>query len=85
MCTGKCWRIRMLHKCPELHLNNVHYPLSFRSTEIDTGEAVRSSSVPREDLFVVTKLWHESHGRDKALAAFNESLTKYVQLDFLND
>ena len=46
------------------------------STESDTGSGVKNSLVPREDVFVVTKLWYEDHGQERAAAAFNQSLTK---------
>ncbi len=44
--------------------------------EEDVGEAVRESGVPREEIFVSTKLWNADHGYDKALAAFDQSLEK---------
>jgi methylglyoxal/glyoxal reductase len=37
--------------------------------EADVGEAVRQSGVPRDDVFVTTKLWHTEHGFDSALHA----------------
>lgn len=40
------------------------------------GEAVRKSSVPREDIFVTTKLWPNDFGYESALRAFDESLNR---------
>ena len=40
------------------------------------GQAVRESGIPREEIFVTTKLWNADHGYDKALAAFDESLKR---------
>jgi methylglyoxal/glyoxal reductase len=37
--------------------------------EADVGEAVRKSGVPREEVFVTTKLWHTEHGYESALKA----------------
>jgi len=37
--------------------------------EADVGEAVRTSSVPRDEVFVTTKLWHTDHGYEPALRA----------------
>lgn len=37
------------------------------------GRAIRQSSVPREELFVTTKLWNTEQGYDKALKAFEAS------------
>jgi diketogulonate reductase-like aldo/keto reductase len=52
--------------------------------EEDVGEAVRRSGIPREEIFVTTKLWNTDHGYQKALAAFEESQNKlglaYVDL-----
>ena len=41
--------------------------------EADVGEAVRESGLPREEIFVTTKLWNADHGFDRTLAAFDES------------
>ncbi len=41
--------------------------------EADVGVAVRESGVPREAVFVTTKLWNRDHGFDRALRAFEES------------
>ena len=41
--------------------------------ERDVGLAVQGSGVPREDVFVTTKLWNTDHGYDRALRAFEES------------
>ena len=51
--------------------------------EEGVGEAVRAASVPREELFITTKLWNNNHGYDAALAAFDESLAR-LKLDFVD-
>lgn len=52
--------------------------------EEGVGRGLSSSSVPREDIFLTTKLWNSDQGYDRALAAFDESLTRlgtdYVDL-----
>src|SRR5699024_8426299 len=52
--------------------------------ERGVGAALAGSGLPREDLFVTTKLWNDSHGYDAALRAFDASLeqlgTTYVDL-----
>jgi diketogulonate reductase-like aldo/keto reductase len=40
--------------------------------EEDIGEVVRKSGVPREEVFITTKLWNSDHGYEKTLAAFEE-------------
>jgi 2,5-diketo-D-gluconate reductase A len=51
--------------------------------EEGVGEAVRASPVPREELFITTKVWNDRHGYDAALAAFDESLAR-LKLDFVD-
>lgn len=42
--------------------------------ERDVGEGIRDSGLPREDVFVTTKLWNDDQGYDSALAAFDRQL-----------
>jgi diketogulonate reductase-like aldo/keto reductase len=51
--------------------------------EADVGEGVRSSGLPRADVFVTTKLWNEDHGYDAALRAFDASLAR-LGLDYVD-
>ncbi|TCI26465.1 MULTISPECIES: aldo/keto reductase [unclassified Exiguobacterium] len=51
--------------------------------EESVGQAIRESSVPREDIFVTTKLWNEFHGYDEALQAFQDSLDR-LGLDYVD-
>jgi methylglyoxal/glyoxal reductase len=51
--------------------------------ERDVGEAVRSSGVPREEVFVTTKLWNDDQGYDAALLAFDRSL-QLLGLDYID-
>ena len=44
--------------------------------EEGVGAAIASSDVARDELFVTTKLWNDSHAPEKARAAFRTSLTK---------
>lgn len=52
--------------------------------EEDVGIAINRSGLPREEIFVTTKLWNSDHGYNKTLHAFDESLAKlgfsYVDL-----
>jgi 2,5-diketo-D-gluconate reductase A len=47
------------------------------------GKAIMRSGVPREDLFITTKLWIQSNGYEGAKSAFERSL-KRLQLDYLD-
>jgi diketogulonate reductase-like aldo/keto reductase len=51
--------------------------------EGDVGRAIRESGVPREQIFVTTKLWNEDQGHDEALAAFDASLSR-LGLDYVD-
>ena len=44
--------------------------------EKGTGHALASSGIPREELFVTTKLWNSDQGRDATLRAFDASLDR---------
>jgi len=52
--------------------------------ERETGRAVAESGVPRDELYVVTKLWNADQGYDSTLAAFDASM-KRLGSDFLQD
>ena len=47
------------------------------------GGALKRSGVPREELFVTTKLWIQDAGYEKTKVAFQRSLDK-LQLDYLD-
>lgn len=51
--------------------------------EAQVGAAIHESGVPREELFVTTKLWNSDQGYDKALRAFDTSL-KRLHLDYVD-
>ena len=70
-----------------LHAMKVGYRLidtaSMYGNEEDIGEATKQSGLPREEVFITTKLWNSDHGYDKALAAFEESRKK-LGLDYVD-
>ena len=47
------------------------------------GRAVRESGIPREQLFITTKLANSEHGYDRALRAFDASLAK-LGMDYVD-
>ncbi|MEV0644459.1 aldo/keto reductase [Phytomonospora sp. NPDC050363] len=51
--------------------------------ETGVGRGIRASGVERGELFVTTKVWNDSHGRDKTLAAFDASLER-LGLDYVD-
>ena len=51
--------------------------------EEGVGRAVRASGVPRDQVFVTSKLWNDSHGYDAAVKAFDESQQR-LGLDYVD-
>ncbi|MBT2698575.1 aldo/keto reductase [Bacillus sp. ISL-40] len=51
--------------------------------EEGVGKAIAESNVPREELFVTTKLWNGDQGYESTLAGFETSLNK-LGLDYLD-
>jgi len=51
--------------------------------EREVGEAIAESGVPRDELFVTTKVWNADQGRDATLAALDASLAR-LGLDTLD-
>ena len=44
--------------------------------ESDVGRAINAADVPRENLFITTKLWNKDQGYDTALEACEKSLAR---------
>src|SRR5262245_18533456 len=51
--------------------------------EASVGEAVNQGALPRDQLFITTKLLNEAHGYEWALRALDASLEK-LQLDYID-
>lgn len=51
--------------------------------EAGVGEAIRESGVPREQVFVTSKVWNADQGYETTLRAFEESRKK-LKLDYLD-
>lgn len=47
------------------------------------GEAIKETAVPREELFITTKVWISNYGFENAKASIEDSLNK-MQLDYLD-
>lgn len=56
---------------------------SMYGNEKDVGAAIRESGIPREEIFVTTKLWNSDHGYESGLAAFEKS-RKRLGLSFVD-
>lgn len=51
--------------------------------EEGVGRAIAKSGIPREELFVTTKLWNDDQGHDSALEAIDKSLER-LGLDYVD-
>ena len=51
--------------------------------EVGVGNGVRASGIPREEIFVTTKVWQDDHGYDSTLRAFEASLAR-LALDYVD-
>jgi len=51
--------------------------------EVEVGNAIKKSGMPREELFITTKLWIQDTGYESTKKAFEKSL-KRLQLDYLD-
>lgn len=56
---------------------------SLYETERVLGQAIRESGIPREDFFIVSKLWIDERGYQEAKDAFERTLNR-LQTDYLD-
>lgn len=47
------------------------------------GDAIRESGIPREEIFITTKVWIDDHGYEQTKKAFQESLEK-LGVDYID-
>jgi diketogulonate reductase-like aldo/keto reductase len=67
----------------EVGYRSIDTAAAYRNEE-SVGQAIAAAGLPRDDLFVTTKLWNSAQGFEPALAAFDQSLERlgleYVDL-----
>ena len=51
--------------------------------EEGVGAAIAKSGIPREEIFLVTKVWISNNGEEKAAASIDESLRK-LETDYID-
>ena len=51
---------------------------SIYGNEESVGKAIKLSNIPREELFITSKVWNDSRGYDKTIIAFEESLKNLI-------
>lgn len=52
-------------------------------SEAAVGRAIKRSGIPREDIFITTKLWVDDYGDEKTLEAFDRAL-KRLDVDYID-
>ncbi|HEY2420928.1 MAG TPA: aldo/keto reductase, partial [Neobacillus sp.] len=56
---------------------------AFYENEESVGQAIKEAGVPREDLFITTKVWNSDQRNDTVLQAFETSIKK-LDLDYVD-
>ena len=56
---------------------------SFYENEVGVGQAIKQSGIPREEIFVTSKVWNTEQGYNDTLAAFEASLKK-LDMDYVD-
>ncbi|MGJ7919371.1 aldo/keto reductase [Neobacillus sp. LXY-4] len=56
---------------------------AFYQNEEGVGKAVKESGIPREKLFITTKVWNSDQGYDSTIDAFEKSMRK-LNLEYLD-
>lgn len=56
---------------------------AYYENEEGVGAAIARSEIPRDELFITTKVWYSDHGTEKTLAAIDRSLEK-LGLDYVD-
>lgn len=51
--------------------------------EVSVGKAIKDSGIPREELFITTKVWNDDQGYEETLEAFEKSLER-LKLDYVD-
>ncbi|HEY2766372.1 MAG TPA: aldo/keto reductase [Pseudonocardiaceae bacterium] len=63
---------RVVSMALEAGYRSIDTAAAYRNEE-GVGKAIASCGLPRDELFVTTKLWNSDHGHDAALRAFDRS------------
>lgn len=83
------FQIQDLDLCEKCVLKAIHTGYRLIDTaasyqnEVAVGKAIRKANIPREQLFITTKLWVQDVGFEKTKSAFEKSLQR-LQLDYLD-
>lgn len=73
---------RIVSEALEVGYRHIDTAMIYKNEE-GVGRAIASSGIPREELFITTKLWNSDQGTDSARAALDTSLSK-LGLDYVD-
>nr|WP_017854282.1 aldo/keto reductase [Leptospira interrogans] len=83
------WKTKSGKECKEAVLNALvagyrHIDTArIYDNEVDVGQAIRESGIPRKEIFITTKLWNADQGSDKTRKALENSLDR-LGIDFVD-
>lgn len=83
------WKTKSGKECKEAVLNALEAGYRHIDTariydnEVDVGQAIRESGIPRKEIFITTKLWNADQGSDKTRKALENSLDR-LGIDFVD-
>jgi 2,5-diketo-D-gluconate reductase A len=66
---------RVVEEALEVGYRHIDTAAAYRN-ESGVGAAIIASGIPREEVFVTTKLWNSEQGHESTLAAFDKSLER---------
>lgn len=69
-------------KALEVGYRSIDTAMIYRN-EVGVGKAIKESSIPREELFITTKVWNGDQGYENTLRAYDESLER-LGLDYVD-
>ena len=73
---------RIVTEALEVGYRHIDTAMIYKNEE-GVGRAIAASGIPREELFITTKLWNSDQGTDTARAALDTSLSK-LGLDYVD-
>ncbi|GAA1685882.1 aldo/keto reductase [Microcella alkalica] len=73
---------RIVSDALEVGYRHIDTAMIYKNEE-GVGRAIANSGIPREELFITTKLWNSDQGTDSARAALDTSLSK-LGLDYVD-
>ncbi|SHG09899.1 aldo/keto reductase [Ornithinibacillus halophilus] len=71
-----------VEKALEVGFRSIDTAMVYKNEE-GVGRALASSNIPREELFITTKVWNTDHGYENTLKAFDASLER-LGLDYVD-